>query len=274
MKLQKGLGVFLVVISFAMCGDTQCVTSPMYFVGYWHNSPVFDCPQTHTLFIHEDGEEVLTSYPSEYSVLAVNDHFISFARSRLQGTDLVLWKDFKEFSVSLIKAPLSYSSLTDDGSVYYSDDASTPDVHVVADARNRDVPIHGYVIKVVDSLLFYTRAHDPELIRANADVFTYNLRSGLIARVLVDVSGECTIVDSGGRYVYEQVLEDGEFRPFLFDLVDKKDKRIEVSKEFLTTTPFYAPKKEVLVFYSPKSMEMVEISLMDGWSETSTRIPE
>jgi hypothetical protein len=82
-----------------------------------------------------------------------------------------------------------------------------------------DTGLKGWVVSIQDGFLYYNIEHNPEIIHANADLYKIDLKTlKNPERIVENISGEVTLVYPGGKFVYEEILYGGYFRPIIYSV--------------------------------------------------------
>jgi len=235
-------------------------SSPKIFVGYINNIPVFDAYGEKTLYRYEDEFKVLLKYSQNYNLKAFCEGFVCYEEKTKTGFNMVISKEQQEKKYPLSNK-LSYVAIDERGAVYYTDNNSQS-IKSIKNNEAKDIGIKGYVLNVVNGCLYYSKEHDPNLSYANADIFELDLSlevTALPKKIITNVSGEATVILPVGRYVYDQKLINGGFKPVLYGTDGKEYKNLEIDSKYLNTTPFYSYQKNALIFYDINTMEMKEV---------------
>ncbi|WP_281763425.1 hypothetical protein [Neptunitalea lumnitzerae] len=236
----KNLFLLLVLLPILVFSQEN---EPVVFVGFINKEPVFDNYKKHKLYNPDDlFEDSILVYPETYALVKVQDSTIVYTTN----DQTIVSVNGKETTYNLYSAFIAIDSL---GSVYVTDYDDALKVKKLTSGKIVDTGIKGYVVSILDTDLYVTREHDPNIIHTNADLFKINLETKLTTKVATNISGEDTIVFNSGLYIYDTILKDGTFQPAVYDV--KKDKYImlELSDTFSNSLVYdnYIDRK--LVFY-------------------------
>lgn len=246
---------FCFFLTFSVNGQDKA------FIGYVDGKPMFNSFREKTLYLYNnDVLEVIKEYPKNYIVHHVKDNFICFVEKTSEGYYIVIY-DGKEESRFLSKNRPSFLSLDDTGTLYFTD-YSNLEINYIKKGKIEKTGLKGYVVSVVNNCLYYTNIHDPEITHANADLFEKDLSDTTKepVKILSNISGESIRISTNGDFIYDEILKEGSFKPFLYDRAKDKLTIIEtVDKKFLNATPFFSYQKQALVFYNSTTLDFLNV---------------
>ncbi|MBA3986169.1 MAG: hypothetical protein H0X63_06285 [Flavobacteriales bacterium] len=263
--MKRNYLIILIVIGFSFSAFKQpkfdTSTSPKLFIGYINKQPVFDAYQEKTLYVLKEKLEILVKYPSNYIPKIVKDKFTCYEEKTKMGCNIVLSIDNTEKKYPL-ECRLSYIALDESGNLFYTDTKAGFLIKSIIGNQIKDLGVKGYVINIIDGYLFYSKEHDPNLNYANADIFVLDIKTSSTAKkILSNVSGESTVILPDRKYIYEQMLIKGKFKPILYSTEDNIYKELDIESEFLNSTPYYSYQKNALVFYDAETLKMKNIEI-------------
>ena len=235
------------------------------FVGYSNGSPVFDSFSEKTLYLYENkkGLEIIKKYPKKYLVYNIENNFISFVEKLDEGYCIVI-DDGKNETRLIYKNRPTCLSFDDKGVLYFTD-YRTSEIVCIKKDKIEILGVKGYVVGIFNNHLYYTDISDSETIHANVDLFEKSLLdlSKNAIKILSNISGEAMRISPDGDYIYDMILKEGSFKPFLYNRKNNELKIIEtVDKKFLTTVPFFSFQEyDVLIFYDPETIDLMKYQI-------------
>lgn len=244
---------FCFFLSFVINGQSKV------FIGYIEEKPVFDSFSEKTLYFYEDKLEILKEYPASYIVQHVKDNFICFVEKVSDGYNIIIY-DGKEENRFFSRNRVSYLNFDDAGGLYFTDNSN--EINHIKGREIIKIGLKGDIVSIANNCLYYTNTHDPELIHANVDLFEKDLSDTTKdpEKILSNISGESIRIHISGNYIYDQILKDGSFKPFLYDRVKDKLTILEtVDKKKLKATPFFSYQTQALTFFNSTTMEFFRI---------------
>jgi len=231
------------------------------FIGYINGDPVFDSHEEKILYVLKEKLGVLTKYSSDYLVRSVKNQYICYREKAKTGFNIIISANGKENKYPVL-SNLTYVAIGQNGTVYYTDLKAANAIRSVSiNNQVKSIGISGYVIDIVDGYLYYSKIHDPNIEGANADIFRYDFKTNKSQKVLTNVAGENTIIVPGQKYIYDQVLTAGEYKPIVYSVEDKKYALLPVSKKFFTSALYYSYKKNCLIYYNDDASDEISVDI-------------
>jgi len=204
---------------------------------------------------------MLYKYPGSYSLLTANYAYVCFEVKNKTAHHLIFLHDQKEQKIA-VSEEIRYPAVDKDGLLYYSEAKTNEIKSISINGQTRDLGVKGYVITIMDNDLYFSREHDTNIQSANADIFVVNTKSpGKPQKLVTNTAGEATVIYPGGKYIYDEVLTGGEFKPIIYSVENKKYVIINVEKRFLNAPQYYSYQKKCLIFYDIKTFETKTVEL-------------
>lgn len=243
---------FLFVAFFSFMSLIKADTGKV-FVGYIKNKPVFDSYTDNKLYSYNDKFNLIRNYPKNYSVRLVKDEYTIFSYKN----SIII--EYKGLMTSYL-IDSSYISIDENGVAYVTD--SKDQIKILKNGKILDSGINGYVITVNSSYLYFTKVHDKKVVHANADLFkasTQNLKKTI--KVVSDISGEATVVLSGGKYIFDSVLYKGQFRPAIFSVESGKFNFLNIDTKYDNSIPFFQEETNSVIFYDEEKFSTYKVKI-------------
>ena len=235
--------------------------NPKIFVGYINNYPVFNEYNEKKVYILKDTIEEFFDYPKTYSLRAIKNNFRCYTENTKKETSILLFSDNKEEKY-LFEENISFVVLSKDGTIFFTDKSG--EIKCIIDNEIKTTGFQGYCIDIVDSFLYYSYIHDPEILHANADIFEVNIKALEYPHKLIDnVAGEATVIIPK-KYIYDVMLMDGGFKPIIYNVEKGIYKLISKDKGF-PEGPFYSYQEDALIFYNAETLEFRKVDIYSGW---------
>jgi hypothetical protein len=222
------------------------------FIGYKENNPVFYESMSGKLVLRlEDKTEVIESFESNRYPIFISNNFTVLRTDNEEGITLELKNngDIKKYFIG--NKLYCYTGF--DGGFYYTDNKT---MKVVLLTLNEKMVTNysGCVVGYELGYLYASKEHDANLISANADIFKHNTKNQeKPSRVATNISGEMTYILPGGKYIFDQILHDGEFKPTITNISTKKFAILNIGSEYGGC--YYSYQDGALIFYKPSTLE-------------------
>lgn len=236
----------------------QKPTSTIIFMGYHGDIPVFNEVAENNIYIY-DGKEFVykAKYSENYEFKLVEKDLYFFQVTDQKGNIYAVLKRGLEGEEKRYKIESSILYSTSDGDNIYFTDKNGHIKTLSTDGVISNTRYKGEVLGFAKGCLYFSKVHDDDLPYANADIFELDILVSTSSpkKIITNVSGEATFVFPDGKYIFEKVLMDGEFKPFIFDIKGNRRMLVNINNKFLNTNPFFVGDKERLVFYISKTLE-------------------
>lgn len=222
------------------------------FIGYRENNPVFYESNSGKLVMKiEDETEVIESFESNKYPIFISNNFTVLRIDNDEGITLELKNngDIKKYFIGY----KLYCYAGFDGGFYYTD-SKTMKVVLLTLNKKVETNYSGCVVGYELSYLYTSKEHDSNLISANADIFKHDTKNQEISiKIATNLSGEMTYIFLGGKYVFDKLLFNGQYRPSITDVRTGKFAILNTEGEYGNC--YYSYEHEALVFYKSSTLE-------------------
>lgn len=225
-----------------------------FFVGYKNDLPVFNFPDINSLFVYDNGFTLIEKYNKQYSVLLVKESVICYKTDN----EFIVYKNDKK-NVYNIKDEIPFIA-SNEKSVFFTD-INTLQIMKIEHGSVKNIGVKGFVICCYGNYLYYTKESTPDLMHANVDIYRINILSSNNKKIAKNFSGEATYIIPNGKFIYDNKLLEGEFKPIIYNVEDDTYSFIEINFNEYEPIPYYSFTNKCLVFYNSKKTSFKYIEL-------------
>lgn len=225
------------------------------FIGYVDNTPVFyDAANNVLVQKRTDEIQIFKKIDSNKRAVFIKDDLLVLEFLDEGKLFALLIKKEVEKKIP-IKSKMIYVS-GNENKVFYTD-LKTLEIAMLSMEGERKINAKGIVVGFEDDCLYFSQESDSDIISANVDIFRIDIMDNKLIKekVATNLSGEKTLVFFKGKYIYDDVLNSGEYRPSLINIKSGVIKTIEIPNEYRDFNAYFSLKENTINFYNPKNLE-------------------
>lgn len=226
------------------------------FIGYYNRYPLFDFPDLNMIYLLEDDlYKPFKEYNPKFKVLVVHNSLFCYKYSK----DLILQVSDSIYKFSL---DFKFSHVAADDSICFISIKTTNEIVKIRGNYIEKTGLFGSVICLDSSYLYFSKEHDPNLMQANADIYRIDLSTMKISeKIIVNVSGESTLIIPGGKYIFDEKNISGKFMPVLYNITERNYKVLDIDLNNYPL-PYFSFQKKCLVLYNSNNSKSNCISYL------------
>lgn len=235
-------------------------SSKYQFLGYVSTYPVFTNLEGDVVTVR-GGEELsapLYKLDQSQKALYIKDNTFIYIESCHNRSCLVFIKGDEEYKFETNEKV--FKLYGDEEKAFFTSSISKKVLKITKEGIS-ETGIIGNVVGFVDNCIYFSNEHDPKLVYANADIFKTDVDNFDRSLVAMNVSGESTYILPDGRYIYDQMLFQGEFRPCIIDVKATKHALLDVNSLFIDNSCFFSFQLNKLVFFNAENLDLYPVEI-------------
>jgi hypothetical protein len=223
--------------------------SKYWFIGYVGDQPVFQNSATGNLKIMTNDFTFVDYGNSKTNIDIIVDSMLVFKTFNNQDWHLTIQKSSITNSVNLGSEDGVYFIGNKD-TVFFASYSDNLKIWVMTIDSLYYSGVSGFPIHFDNGIIYYSKIEDSKAIHPNVNIYKIALndkskKPKVIAR---NVSGESSIIMQSGKFFYDKILHDNEFRHAIVNCSTGTISFFEVPKEFDLYSPVYSRKHNCLLF--------------------------